>query len=77
LARLCIWLAHAPNIPEDRLYAARAKAEGAYKRFLEHVSEQFSEGRRFIDDLPKEVIATDAELDEILAKSSANQERAR
>lgn len=72
-----LWLAHAPNMPEERLHAARAKAEGAYGKFLEHVAEQVSAGRRFIDDLPKEAIANDTELDEILAKTNADQEGAR
>jgi len=72
-----LWLAHAPNMPEERLHAARSKAEGAYRKFLEHVAEQFSEGRRFIDDLPKEAIANDTELDEILAKTTADHETAR
>jgi|SRR5580658_2548044 hypothetical protein len=69
-----MWLAYAPNLPEERLHAARTKAEGAYRKFLEHVAEQFSAGRGFIDDLPKEAIANDTELDEILVKNTANQE---
>jgi hypothetical protein len=66
-----LWLAHAPNVPEERFDAARARAEGAYRKFAEHVAEQFSEGRRFIDDLPKEAIASDTELDEMLANAAS------
>jgi hypothetical protein len=72
-----LWLAYAPNMPEERLQAARAKAEGGYRKFLEHVAAQLSEGRRFIDDLPKEAIANDAELGEILGKATAEQGGAR
>jgi hypothetical protein len=38
------------------------------------VAAQLSEGRRFIDDLPKEAIANDAELEEMLGKATAEQE---
>jgi hypothetical protein len=48
--------------------AARATAEGRYKKFVEYVAEQFSGGHRFLDDLPKEMVANDVELDEVLAK---------
>jgi hypothetical protein len=68
-----LWLGHAPSIPEDRLSAARAKAEGAYRKFLELVAAQFSEGRRFIDDLPKEAIANEAELDDITSRQGSGQ----
>jgi hypothetical protein len=72
-----LWLAYAPQLPEERLHAARAKAEEAYGKFLEHVSAQLSEGRRFIDDLPKETIADDTELDEILGTSTEEHDGAR
>ena len=41
-----LWFAHTPNIPEDGRRAARASAESRYKQFVEHVSEQYSGGRR-------------------------------
>lgn len=68
-----LWLGHAPSIPDDRLSAARAKAEGAYGKFLELVTAQFSEGRRFIDDLPKEAIANETELDDITSRQVSGQ----
>jgi hypothetical protein len=56
-----IWFAHMPAIPEDQRRAARASAESRYKQFVEHVVQQFSGGQRFIDDVPHESIADDAE----------------
>jgi hypothetical protein len=64
-----LWLAHTPNLPEDARQAARATTEGRYKKFVEYVAEQFSGGHRFLDDLPKEMVANDVELDEVLAKA--------
>ena len=57
-----IWFAHAPTIPENAKPAARAIGEARYSRFVEHVAEQFSGGKRFLDDLPREPLANDAEL---------------
>ncbi len=57
-----IWFAHTPSIPEDGRQAARATAEARYRKWLDHVVEQFSGGRRFIDDLPSEPIADDVAL---------------
>jgi hypothetical protein len=37
-------------------------AESRYEQFVRHVAEQFSAGGRFLDDLPRESIADDAEL---------------
>jgi predicted DNA-binding protein len=65
-------LAHTPNVPEARRDEMRARAEDRYKRFLEHVVEQYSGGRRFLDDLPHETVGNDAELDE-LAKNVVDQ----
>jgi hypothetical protein len=57
-----IWFAHMPAIPEDQRRAARASAESRYKQFVDHVVQQFSGGQRFIDDLPREPFADEAEL---------------
>ena len=57
-----LWFAHTPNIPEESKGSARASAESRYRRFAEHVAEQFSGGRRFLDDLPRESIGEDGEL---------------
>jgi hypothetical protein len=64
-----LWFAHTPAVAEEDKAEARAKAEARYKRFVEHVSEQFAGGRRFLDDLPKEVISDDEELDAIVANA--------
>jgi hypothetical protein len=68
VAFMRLWFAHTPNLPEEAREAAIASAEDRYKKFVEHVAERFSGGHRFLDDLPKEVIANDAELEAILAK---------
>jgi hypothetical protein len=72
-----IWLAHTPSLPEEGRSAARASAEGRYRQFVQHVVQEFSGGRRFIDDLPEERVADDAELGAILAKAAANEGGAR
>ncbi len=69
-----LWFAHTPTIPEDGKRAARTTAEGRYRQFVEHVAEQFSGGRRFLDDLPHEEVADGAELE--AAASAVNFPRA-
>jgi hypothetical protein len=61
-----LWFAHTPRVPDDAKSSARLSAESRYKQFVEHVAQQFSGGRRFLDDLPREMIADDAKLDEIV-----------
>ncbi len=58
-----LWLAHTPRVPEEAKPGARVDAESRYRQFVEHVSEEFNGGRRFLDDLSREVVANDAELD--------------
>jgi hypothetical protein len=54
---LRLWfVAHAPGAAESGKAAARAGAESAYKKFAEHVGEQFRLGHRFLDDLPREAL---------------------
>jgi hypothetical protein len=60
-----LWLAHTPEVPEEGRRTARMSAESRYKRFVEHVSEQFSGGKRFLDDLPREVVADQEELSKL------------
>jgi hypothetical protein len=71
-----LWFAHTPSVADEDKAEARATAESRYKQFVEHVMGQFSGGRRFLDDLPKELVANDMELDAILAKAAADQEGA-
>jgi hypothetical protein len=61
-----LWFAHTPSIPEDAKPAARSTAESRYRQFVEYVTQQFSGGPRFLDDLPREVLADEAELDAII-----------
>ena len=60
-----LWFAHTPSVDEGEKKSARRDAESRYKQFLEHVTWRFSGGRRFLDDLPRESIADDAELADV------------
>lgn len=66
-----IWFAHAPRIDDNAKEFARRTAEARYLRFVEHVAEQFSGGQRFLDDLPREVLADDVELSNLPADPPA------
>ncbi len=57
-----LWFAHTPNVPDDGKDYARRTAESRFAQFQEYVVEQVQGGRRFVDDLPREVIADEAEL---------------
>jgi hypothetical protein len=46
----------------DAKAAARLTAESRYQQFVEHVGEQFFGGKRFFDDLPREILADGDEL---------------
>ncbi|MGO9836901.1 MAG: hypothetical protein ACLP1X_22120 [Polyangiaceae bacterium] len=70
-----LWLAHTPTLPGDAKPTARSTAESRYKQFVEHVVQQFSGGRRFLDDLPREVVANDVELDAIVANSAGSPDK--
>jgi hypothetical protein len=58
-----LWFAHTPSVPAHAKADARATAESRYKQFVQHITHQFSGGRRFLDDLPRELLASEAELD--------------
>ncbi len=64
-----LWFAHTPSVPADAKPVARSTAESRYKQFVEHVVQQFSGGRRFLDDLPREVVADDGELTAVVERS--------
>jgi hypothetical protein len=63
------WFAHTPALPDESKAMARAAAESRYRQLVEHVAQRFSGGRRFLDDLPRETIANDAELEAFRAKA--------
>lgn len=62
---LQLWLAHTPAVPAEAKDAARRSAASRYKQFLEQTARLFTNGHRFLDDLPKEVFADDAELEAV------------
>ncbi len=66
-----LWFAHTPTIPEDATKAARATGQSRYKKFVEHLSAQLSQGARFVDDLPHEKVADDSELATAAATATA------
>ena len=54
--------AYTPDIPDNDKDSARREAERGFAEFRgEYVIEQYQGGRRFVDDLPREVIADEAE----------------
>ena len=57
-----IWFAHTPSLREEARPAAREDAESRYRQFMDYVAQEFTGGRRLLDDLPREAIADDAEL---------------
>lgn len=57
-----LWFAHTPQIPDDAKASARASAHARFRNFVAHLAEQFSDGHRFLDDLPRECVAEEAEL---------------
>ena len=66
-----LWFAHTPYIPDDGKDSARRTAESRFAQFQEYLVEQFQGGRRFVDDLPREVIADEAELSRMAREASA------
>jgi hypothetical protein len=56
------WFAHAPTLPPNQKDAARRTSASRFQEFMEQLAEQFSNGRRFLDDLPKDVFADEGEL---------------
>jgi hypothetical protein len=66
-----LWFAHTPHIPDNAKDYARRTAESRFAQFQEYVVEQFQGGRRFVDDLPREVIADEAELSRMASEAPA------
>jgi hypothetical protein len=57
-----LWFAHTPSVSDDAKEPARRTAERRFAQFVEHVVERFTGGHRFLDDLPREVLADEIEL---------------
>jgi hypothetical protein len=66
-----LWFAHNPALPEESTSAAREEAESRYIQFKDYVAQEFAGGRRFLNELPREAIADDAELDAMAAKAGS------
>ncbi len=66
-----LWFAHTPSIADDAKGFARRTAESRFKQFIDHVVQRFTGGHRFLDDLPREVLADETELANIAAQASA------
>jgi hypothetical protein len=66
-----LWFAHTPSLREELKPAAREEAESRYQHFKDYVTQEFAGGRRLLDDLPREAIADDAELDTIAANAGS------
>ena len=63
-----IWFVQTPRIESDAKELARRTAESRYAQFVQHVVEQFVGGQRFLDDLPREVLADEVELANVAAE---------
>ena len=61
-----------PAVPEEDKKSARRDAEQRYLKFVEHVGQQYSGGRRFLDDLPRESLADDDELEKLAGNGSTD-----
>jgi hypothetical protein len=66
-----LWFAHTPQIADNVKDYARTTAESRFALFQEYLIEQIQGGRRFVDDLPREVIADEAELSRIASEAPA------
>ena len=63
-----VWFAHTPNVAGESRRAAQSGSEARYRQYAQYVAEQFSMGKRFLDDLPRE------HLDEAEAAQDASSE---
>jgi len=63
-----LWFAHTPSVSDDAEESARRTAERRFAQFVEHVVERFTGGHRFLDDLPREVLADEVELSSLAAQ---------
>ncbi len=66
-----LWFAHTPSLCDEVKPAARSDAESRYRQFMDYVAQEFTGGRRFLDDLPREAIADDADLVAMTRKSGS------
>jgi len=64
-----VWFAHTPPMEGAAKELARRTAESRFAQFVEHVVERFSGEKRFLDVLPREVLADEVELEKIASES--------
>jgi hypothetical protein len=64
---LRVWFAHTPPLPKEARHAASQSGEQRYRLLLERVGVQFTDGKRFIDDLPP--LGGESDLDAARAAS--------
>jgi predicted DNA-binding protein len=62
-----LWFAHTPSVPAQVKVDARATANSRYKQYVQYIVRQFSGGQRFLDDLPRELVADERELHMVAA----------
>jgi CRP-like cAMP-binding protein len=64
-----VWFAHTPSVEGAAKELARRTAESRFAQFVEHVVERFSGKKRFLDALPREVLADEVELEKIASEA--------
>ena len=64
-----VWFAHTPSIEGTAKELARRTAESRFAQFVEHVVERFSGEKRFLDVLPREVLADEVELEKMTSEA--------
>jgi AcrR family transcriptional regulator len=57
-----LWLAHTPSVRDHAKPDVRSDAESRHRQFMDHLAQEFTGGRRFLDDLPRERVADEGEL---------------
>ena len=57
-----LWFAHTPSVPEEAKRSARSLAESRFKQYIDHVTAEYTAGRRFLQDMPHESVADEQEL---------------
>jgi predicted DNA-binding protein len=70
-----LWFAHTPQIAEDARKTVRSSAEMRYRQFMDFVANEYAGGKRFIDDLPQEIIADPRELAAVAEKAQKTSVR--
>jgi hypothetical protein len=66
-----LWFAHTPSVSDDAKESAGRTAERRFAQFVEYVVERFTGGHRFLDDLPREVLADEVQLANVAAGARA------